>query len=57
MVTVLKTVFASFGERGFESHPLRGLGGERLTGTLLRNGTDRRRQVASVTIEFRDVRG
>jgi hypothetical protein len=23
MVTVLKTVFAFFGERGFESHPLR----------------------------------
>ena len=24
MVAVLKTAFASFGERGFESHPLRG---------------------------------
>jgi hypothetical protein len=23
-VAVLKTAFASFGERGFESHPLRG---------------------------------
>ena len=29
MVTVLKTVFAFFGERGFESHPLRGLGKEK----------------------------
>ena len=28
MVTVLKTVFAIFGERGFESHPLRRLGEE-----------------------------
>ncbi len=31
MVTVLKTVFAFFGERGFESHPLRGLGVGSLT--------------------------
>ena len=57
MVTVLKTVFAFFGERGFESHPLRGLGGESLTGTLPRSGMDRRRQIASLTIGFRDVRG
>ena len=26
MVAVLKTAFVSFGERGFESHPLRQLG-------------------------------
>ena len=26
MVAVLKTAFAFFGERGFESHPLRHLG-------------------------------
>ena len=30
MVTVLKTVFAFLGERGFESHPLRQLEKERL---------------------------
>ena len=29
MVAVLKTAFAFFGERGFESHPLRGLGDDR----------------------------
>jgi hypothetical protein len=29
MVAVLKTAFAFFGERGFESHPLRGLVEER----------------------------
>jgi hypothetical protein len=57
MVTVLKTVFAFFGERGFESHPLRGLAGKSLTGTLLRSGMDRLGQVASLTIGFRDVRG
>jgi hypothetical protein len=29
MVAVLKTAFVFFGERGFESHPLRALGEER----------------------------
>ena len=30
MVAVLKTAFVSFGERGFESHPLRSLREERV---------------------------
>jgi hypothetical protein len=30
MVTVLKTVFVFFGERGFESHPLRWLREEKI---------------------------
>ena len=53
----LENRFRFFGERGFESHPLRGLAGEGLTGTLLRNEMDGRRQVAFCTIKLSVVLG
>ena len=50
MVTVLKTVFAFLGERGFESHPLRGAGEETPCGSLPGNGMGMPRQAVSCTV-------